>query len=275
MSTTDHEDLSHALEVLADGQAPAGPAPVADLLRRGRRSKRRRAATMTGAVAAIIAVAVAGGAVLTAGPTSTVAGPAAAPSGGGSSKPSDGASSKPGSPGSVPNVAELLAARIPAGYRIENTWNDPGPQPLPSGMPGPTDGVRQQAFRVGALHSITNGTRSGNIRIEVGQVIGVPRHSTGYKPHATCGNVPKCAVENRPDGSQLYTYLPDAAAGLQDWRVTLYRTDGSMITASSNTIANQGDKLYPSPLLDGDQLTALALDPVWQHVADTAPDAKV
>ncbi|MFD8596082.1 hypothetical protein ACFV1L_13860 [Kitasatospora sp. NPDC059646] len=269
MSTTDHEDLSHALAVLADRQAPDGPAPVADLLRRGRRSRRGRAAALTGA-AAVVAAALAGVAALPAGPTSTGIGPAAAASGGGSAGPTGGASPGPGDPDSGPDVAELLAARIPAGYRIEKTWTDPGPQPVPS----PTAGYRAQAFRVGALHGITNGTRSGDIRIEVGQVPGVPRHSKDFKPHANCADTPRCWVENRPDGSQLYKVLPEVATGNQTWQVTLFRTDGSMIVASSSIFLGQEDRLR-TPVLDGDRLTALALDPVWQQVADTAPDAKV
>ncbi|MFJ1795140.1 hypothetical protein [Kitasatospora griseola] len=287
MSTNDHEDLSNALEVLVDRQPPAGDAPVAELVRRGRLRKRQRAAVMTGGVAAVVAVAMAGAFVVGAegSPTAGGIGPAAAASGSAkpSSTPSDKASGSPsgkpsssgspsgkptssGSPSGKPSdaptagapVPDLLAERIPVGYRILTTWKDPGPRPG-SG----------QSWRLGAGHTITNGSRTGNIRIELTQLVGVPSGSTNYTPTADCGSMPDCTVTQRPDGSVLIVQLPAAAAGMQDWKALLYGTDGSLVTASSGTVPGPGDgtDLYPGPpVLDGEQLKALALDPVWQGI---------
>ncbi|MFD5563784.1 hypothetical protein [Kitasatospora griseola] len=288
MSINENEDLTQALEVLVDRQSPAGPPPTAELLRRGRLGRRRRAAVVTGGVAAVAAVAMAGAfAVGIGGGSPTVGiGPAASasgsakpsgtpsgkPSGTPSGKPSGTPSGKPstdptnsspsGKPSDAPTagapVPDLLAERVPAGYRILATWKDPGPKPG-SGKP----------WRIGVAHTITNGPRTGTIRIELTQVAGVPSGSTDYKPTADCGTAPACTVTHRPDGSLLMVTLPAAAAGLQDWQATLYSTDGSVVTASSSTVPAPGGATDPysgPPVLNGEQLTALALDPVWQGV---------
>ncbi|MEV7123562.1 hypothetical protein [Kitasatospora griseola] len=289
MSINENEDLTQALEVLVDRQPPAGPPPTAELLRRGRLGRRRRAAVMTGGVAAVAAVAMAGAFAAGIGggsPTASGLGPAAGSSGkptsttSPSGKPTSTSSpsGKPTSTGSPstdptnsspsgkpsdaptagPLVPEMLAERVPAGYRILATWKDPGPKPG-SGKP----------WRIGVAHTITNGPRTGTIRIELTQVVGVPSGSTDYKPTADCGTAPACTVTHRPDGSLLMVTLPAAAAGLQDWQATLYGTDGSMVTASSSTVPapGGGTDLYSGPpILNGEQLTALALDPVWQGV---------
>jgi len=298
MSTNEHEDLSHAMEVLADRQPPAGPPPTAELLHRGRLHKRRRAAVMTGGVAAVAAIAVAGAFAVggtggTGGsPTAGGIGPAASASG--SAAPTDLPSTRPtdtgspstrptdtGSPSTRPDMsspstnptnsdspakpsdaaapplANLLEARLPAGYHIVKTWNE---SPTAPGKP----------WRAGAAHTITNGSRTGNMRIELGRVAGVPSGTTDYKPIADCGTMSNCTITHRPDGSVLMVMLPSAApGGLQDWRALLYGTDGGMVTASSGTVPGPGEgtEIYPGPpVLNGEQLTALALDPVWQGI---------
>ncbi|MFJ5922513.1 hypothetical protein ACIQF6_07850 [Kitasatospora sp. NPDC092948] len=288
MSTNEHEDLSYAMEVLADRQPPPGRPPTAELVRRGRLRKRRRAAVMTGGVAAVAAVAMAGAFVVGGSGSPAVSGIGPAAGASGSTTPTELPSSRPtntglpstrptntsspsskptdtGSPSSKPSgaptadlpLANLLEARLPAGYHIVSTWNQPATKP---GDP----------WRAGAGHTITNGSRTGNMRIELTQVTGVRSGSTDYKPTADCGSVPNCTVTQRPDGSVLMVVLPPAApGGLQDWKALLYGTDGTLVTASSGTVPGpgEGSDIYPGPpVLNGDQLTALALDPVWQGI---------
>ncbi|MFJ8442480.1 hypothetical protein [Kitasatospora griseola] len=269
MSTNDHEDLTYAMEELADRQAPAGPPPTAELVRRGRLRKRQRAAVLTGGVAAVAAVAMAGAFVVGGGsgsPTATGIGPAAAASGTGT--PTGSPSGKPTSTSSPikpsdthtagPPIASLLAERLPAGFKILNSWDYPGAKPG-SGL-----------WLVGAAHNISNGSQSGSMRLELTQLRDVPAGSTNYKPTADCGPALNCTVTHRPDGSVLIVSLPPkAAGGEQDWSASLYGTDGGLVTASSGNIAGpgQGGGVYGGgAVLTGEQLTALALDPVWQGI---------
>ncbi|MFI9783174.1 hypothetical protein ACIHEI_06620 [Kitasatospora sp. NPDC051984] len=296
MSTNDHEDLSHALEVLADRQLPPGSAPTADLLRRGRRSKRLRAATVTGTAVAVGALAM--GTLFIGGPgaTTTGIGPAAAAASGpeasskpsstpsGSSKPSGEPSTKPsgsakpsGTPSEVskpsgtpstktsnspvldPRVKELLTARIPAGYRIANSYDDPDP--------APGSGVR---YRVATTMLLVDDAKSPvegtDIRLEISHMPGMAPGTT-YQPNPTCDGASNCTVTQRPDGSVLMVKLPPAAGDFYRWSAALYRTDGNIVTASANNSPMMGGPIV-QPAFNGDQLTTLVLDPVWSNVID-------
>ncbi|MFD8482390.1 hypothetical protein [Kitasatospora sp. NPDC059673] len=305
MSTNEHEDLSQALEVLADRQLPPGSAPTADLLRRGRRSKRLRAATVSGT--AVVVGAVAMGALFIGGPaaTSSGIGPAAAaasgpeasgkPSGTPSGKPTESSkpssqpsgkpteSSKPSSQPSTkpsgsskpsgtpstktsnspvlnPRVQELLAARNPAGYRIASSYDDPDPEP--------GSGVRYRVATTETLvNDATNPVRVGDLRIEITHVKEMAPGTT-YQPNPSCDATSNCTITHRPDGSVLMVKLPPAAGGIYWWQATLYRTDGSLVTAISNNSPMAPDGPIDPPALNGDQLTTLVLDPVWSHVID-------
>ncbi|KIQ62884.1 hypothetical protein TR51_28735 [Kitasatospora griseola] len=286
MSINENEDLTQALEVLADRQPPAGPPPTAELLRRGRLGRRRRAAVMTGGVAAVAAVAMAGAFAVGIGggsPTASGLGPAAGASGkptstsSPSGKPTNTSSpstdptstGSPAKPADLPTAGplkpDMLEERIPAGYHVISTWKDQ--HPLPGGQ--------GQEWRVGTGHSITNGSRTGDVRIELAQVAGVPRGTTGYQPTATCGAAPDCTVTHRPDGSVLIVDLPPVVNGFEGWKATLYGTDGGMVTAASGSVTATSvfpdpraveDRPPVPPVLTVDQLTALALDPIWQTV---------
>lgn len=261
MNSTENEEMSRALRELADRQ-PGGPAPVTELLHRGRRRKRLRAVAVTGSAAAVVAVALAGAAVLVPhASNNTQAGPASSASVTASATASAASSPSPTRtvPATSAGVAEALKSWVPSGYRITDTWLEPGMPSLPPNLP--------PIARIGALHTVTDGGRTGNIRIEITR--SMSRSNPSAHPQPTCGTVPNCSVSTRPDGSVLLVELPPAAAGgEQIWQATLYAAGGTMITASSGNVSTTGvDRALP--LLDGEHLTALALDPVWRQVADS------
>ncbi|MFD7733119.1 hypothetical protein ACFV6F_22345, partial [Kitasatospora phosalacinea] len=152
MNDTEHQEMSRALRDLADRHGPAGPAPVTELMHRGRRRRGLRTAAVTGSVAAVAAVAVFGGLALSGGPTATVAGPAG--TGTASASASASASVTPGGaarlgPTSGAEVAELLKSRFPQGYRADGEpWRGGGRGGGPAGRPGP-DAPRREV-RAGA-----------------------------------------------------------------------------------------------------------------------------
>ncbi|MGW4379296.1 hypothetical protein [Kitasatospora sp. NPDC004531] len=289
MSTDEHEELSHALEELADRQPPPGSAPTADLLRRGRRRRLVRSAAMTGTAVAVAAVALGGlfagtpvdtaagigpaaGATVSDKPTGSAkpsgtpstkptgsAKPSGTPTGKDQPKPSGTPSTKTSnSPVLNPRVEELLAARRPAGYRLTNAFSDPDPEP--------GSGVR---YRVVATEGLFRDSdrRGGDISMAITHVQGMPQGAT-YQPNPSCGGASNCTVTHRPDGSVLMVTLSPAVHDIFWWEATLYRTDGSLITARERNSPEMGeDPVFP-PILDGDQLAALALDPVWTQVVD-------
>ncbi|GLW53272.1 lipase chaperone [Kitasatospora phosalacinea] len=288
MNDTEHQEMSRALRDLADRHGPAGPAPVTELMHRGRRRRGLRTAAVTGSVAAVAAVAVFGGLALSGGPTATVAGPAGA--GTASTSASTSASVTPGGavqlgPTSGAEVAALLKSRFPQGYRADGEpflvedkgidWELLNKQlteeqkKLAAEQGGLPDRLKNGARiggQVGAGYTIAKGSKTGTVQLTISR----GQDGAPHRAPATCGT-PGCSATKQPDGSTLVLNLPPAAAGgEQVWQATLYRTDGSMITAESGTVPlpGHGSDLYAGPpALDGQQLTALVLDPAWVQEA--------
>ncbi|MFB7948206.1 hypothetical protein ACFC6L_25180 [Kitasatospora phosalacinea] len=278
MNDTEHQEMSRALRDLADRHGPAGPAPVTELMHRGRRRRGLRTAAVTGSVAAVAAVAVFGGLALSGGPTATVAGPA----GTGTASAPASASVTPGGavrlgPTSGAEVAALLKSRFPQGYRADGEpylVDDKGVDLELLGKQLTEEQKKQLAEqgglpdrlrggeKVGAGYTIVKGSKTGTVQLTVDRGQG----GTPRRAPTTC-DLPGCSVTEQPDGSTLLLDLPPAAAGgEQVWQATLYRTDGSMIVAQSGVVPlpGHGHDLYAGPpALDGQQLTALVLDPVW------------
>ncbi|MFD7733566.1 hypothetical protein ACFV6F_24695, partial [Kitasatospora phosalacinea] len=125
------------------------------------------------------------------------------------------------------------------------------------GLPG-----RLRSAQVGAGYTIVKGSKTGTVQLTVDR----GQAGASRRAPATC-DIQGCSVTQQPDGSTLVLQLPPAAVGgEQVWQATLYRTDGSMIVAESGLVPlpGHGHELYAGPpALDGQQLTALVLDPVW------------
>ncbi|MFE1319634.1 hypothetical protein [Kitasatospora phosalacinea] len=290
MNDTEHQEMSRALRDLADRHGPAGPAPVTELMHRGRRRRGLRTAAVTGSAAAVAAVAVFGGLALSGGPTATVAGPAgtgaASASTSASSAASASASVTPGGavqlgPTSGAEVAALLKSRFPQGYQADGepflvedkgidrelldmqlTEEQKKQLAEQGGLPDRLkDGVRLGG-QVGAGYTIVKGSKTGTVQLTISR----GQDGASHRAPAKCVTA-GCHLTEEPDGSTLVLDLPAAAAsGEQVWQATLYRSDGSMIVAQSGVVPlpGHGHDLYPGPpALDGQQLTTLVLDPVW------------
>ncbi|WP_033222179.1 hypothetical protein [Kitasatospora phosalacinea] len=281
MNDTEHQEMSRALRDLADRHGPAGPAPVTELMHRGRRRRGLRTAAVTGSVAAVAAVAVFGGIALSGGPATTVAGPA----GQGTASASASVSGSPGSavrpgPTSGAEIATLLKDRFPQGYRadgepfvIEDRAADLSliekqlteEQKKLAVEQGRLPGRLLGGDEIGAGYTVVKGSRTGTVQLTIDR-------GTGHRAPATC-DTEGCSITKQPDGSTVVLYLPPAAVGGQQvWQATLYRADGTMVVAGSGTVPlpGHGQDLYAGPpVLDGQQLTALVLDPVWGQGASS------
>ncbi len=201
--------------------------------------------------------------------------PSGKPSGSPSGKPSGTPSGKPSgtpstktsnSPVLNPTVEDLLAARNPAGYRIVNRYNDPDPTPG-SGLRyrvATTEFLAQEGDWPDPNHP----PRTGDLGIEITHVKGMAPGTT-YQPNPDCEGTPNCTITHRPDGSVLMVKLPPAAGDLYTWQATLYGTDGSIVSATEDNSPMMGQNPVLLPLLDGDRLTALVLDPVWKQVVSS------
>ncbi|GAA3029336.1 hypothetical protein GCM10020229_45950 [Kitasatospora albolonga] len=245
------ERVAEGLRELAARQEVSGPVPVAELLHRGRRGRRLRTATRVAAAAvgvgAVLTVAVA----LLPAPAATGPGlpalPAVSPSA--VATPSPAASSPAPLPTTGPELLEALRTRIPAGLSTGTPW-----------VPQQSSYQKYVGFQLRA------GTATGNLRVDVS------RPTTGPLRAAPCA-MANCTDTDLPGGAQLQLYLPaPAAGGEQDWRATVRRPDGTMVTVSSGNIPGPGEGPgvhRNAPLLTGPQLTELAVDPLWHQVALT------
>ncbi|MDR3034493.1 MAG: hypothetical protein LBV78_15490 [Kitasatospora sp.] len=281
MNDTEDQEVSRALRDLADRHGPAGPAPVAELLHRGRRRRGLRLAAVTGSVAAVAAVAVLGATALGGGtsPTATAVGPA---DGGAASAPaSASASASPSAtrtgPTTAEEIAELLKSRLPAGYHPDGdptlldsrkqSAADEELRKLAEQQGGTPAAGRTARDMIGAGYTVTNGTKTGTVQITVmkGAAPTEPRTSD------SCNKRPDCSVTKRPDGSTVMLYLPKMPPDLpQVWEADLYRPDGLQVLAQSGNVPlpGHGQDLYTGPPpMTGEALTALALDPVWTQGA--------
>ncbi|MEU5389482.1 hypothetical protein ACFVT9_22290 [Kitasatospora cineracea] len=283
MNDTEDQEVSRALRDLADRHGPAGPAPVAELLHRGRRRRGLRLAAVTGSVAAVAAVAVLGATALGGGasPTTTAAGPAGGGTASASTSASASASASSGATrtGQVTagQLAELLKSRLPAGYHP-----DGDPTLIGNGGVGSSDEELQKLAEqhsrapvagrtvrdeIGAGYTVTNGTKTGTVQITVmsGPAPAEPLTSD------LCNKRPDCSVTKQPDGSTVMLYLPKMPPDLpQVWQADLYRPDGVQVLAESGNVPlpGHGQDLYAGPPpMTGEALTALVLDPVWTQGA--------
>ncbi|MFC8716087.1 hypothetical protein [Kitasatospora sp. NPDC057198] len=278
MNDTEHQEMSRALRDLVDSQDPAGPAPVAELLHRGRRRRGLRTTAVTGSVAAVAAIAVFGGIALSGGSAETAVGPAGQGTASASVSVSASASATSGSaakqgPTTGAEVAALLKSRFPAGYQavgepfLVNPRTDEPSFAVNPDLPEETRKQLTKSLRgndsIGAGYTIANGSKTGTVQITIS-------HGTAGRAPAGC-TVPYCSVIKQPDGSILLLTLPSYGPEVpQVWQALLYRTDGTMVTAESGTLPlpGHGQELYAGPpALDGQMLTALALDPVWTQGA--------
>ncbi|MFE2351541.1 hypothetical protein [Kitasatospora cineracea] len=287
MNDTEDQEVSRALRDLADRHGPAGPAPVAELLHRGRRRRGLRLAAVTGSVAAVAAVAVLGATALGGGasPTTTVAGPAGGGTASASTSASASASASSGATrtGQVTaeEIAELLKSRLPAGYHpdgdptlIDSRKQGTGDEELKklAEQQGRTPAAGRAVLdTIGAGYTVTNGTRTGTVQISIVRGSGAAASSGASLPSNLCGERPDCSVTKQPDGSTVVLYLPKMPPDLpQVWQADLYRTDGTRIEAGSGNVPlpGRGQDLYAGPPpMTGEALTALVLDPVWTRGA--------
>ncbi|MEV4560579.1 hypothetical protein AB0K51_26785 [Kitasatospora sp. NPDC049285] len=261
--TTDDERLPRALRDLADRHPGGGPAPVAELLSRGRRARRLR--TLTATATASCAVAVLAATTLVLAPSGPAAAPVAPSTGSASASASSGSPTPSPSPTptalTAAQLLEMLRAKLPPSLRLSEPWtHGPGPNGLGAST-GPT------AISVAAAFTVTDGAHTGTAEIEISHV------APGNRPD-TC-DIAFCTVTPQPGGGSLTVYLPDYPGVPQVWRATLRRPDGTLITASAGNVpgaVSASMELYPNPpLLDGPQLTALALDPAWLAAATGLP----
>ncbi|WP_282206234.1 hypothetical protein [Kitasatospora fiedleri] len=275
MNDIEDQEMSRALRDLAGRHGTAGPAPVAELLHRGRRRRGLRLAAVTGSAAAVAAVAVFGATALAGGPSSTAAvGPAG--QGTASVSASLSASTVRTGPTTPAEIADLLSSRFPTGYHADgrptlvdsrSTGADAEERKrlaeLQGGTPAPS---RPLPETIGAGYTVTNGTKTGTVQLSI---MHLP-NGTGQLADP-CNNLPGCSATRQPDGSTLVLSLAPAPADLpQVWRADLYRTDGTVIAAESGNVPlpGHGQDLYTGPpVLNGEALTALVLDPVWTQGA--------
>ncbi|MGW4649915.1 hypothetical protein [Kitasatospora sp. NPDC004289] len=245
------ERVAEGLRELAARQEVSGPVPVAELLHRGRRGRRLRTATRVAAASVGVGAALTVAVALLPAPAATGPGlpalPAVSPSA--VATPSPAASSPAPLPTTGPELLEALRTRIPAGLSLGTPW-----------------APEQQPYQKYVGFQVRNGGATGNVRIDIN------RPSTGPVNVVRC-TIPGCTDTDLPDGGHLQLYLPGkAVGGEQDWRATVRRPDGTMVTAASGNIPGPGEgtQVHPNaPLLTGEQLSELALDPLWQQVALT------
>jgi hypothetical protein len=124
-----------------------------------------------------------------------------------------------------------------------------------------------------AAYTVTDGTATGGVEVTVNRLAAgaLPADAGGCEAGIT-----GCTSVTQPDGARLTIHRPARApGGEQLWDAYLRRPDGTMVTVSAGNIPGPGTGLtepYPNgPLLTGDQLGALALDPVWRPFAASLP----
>ncbi|WP_431677716.1 hypothetical protein [Kitasatospora sp. KL5] len=262
------DQFSHALRQAVD----AAPPPSVDSMavgaqQRGRRRKRRR--TVVAGAAAVALLAGAGALTAHQKPTTTATGPAPTSSATGTAQ----ASASPASPAAtgvpVPVTAqqmlELFRARLPAGLALSK----------PMGLGSETTlGPGRPLRRAMAAYGVTDARGEGSVIVEViRQRPGNPSERSFCPPPT---DPPTCTATPRPDGAVLtVNRAKRAAGGEQEWQVNLLGADGVQVSVRSSNIpgppTTATKPTRDAPVLDTAQLTAIALDSVWQQVAVGLP----
>ncbi|MER5642549.1 hypothetical protein ABT095_37140 [Kitasatospora sp. NPDC002227] len=250
--TEPDEALRDALILLADRQSEPGPVPVAALLHRGRRTRRRRA--LGASAAAVCAVALIGAGAVATKPD----GPDPRPAAGTVSSTPEPDVHFP-VPADARQLLALLPTKLPASFRYEN-----------HPMKVDADPHDPRGRRAMGAYTIKDGSRTGTVGIEVVRAA-VPQKVPPRPAQCTPSD---CTFTQQPDGGALMVLLGGKQAdGAQQWLATLIRPDGTTVTASTGNVPLVGSDPhtpYPNgPLLDGAQLTALVLDPLWQEASDS------
>ncbi|MFE0458614.1 hypothetical protein ACFW1A_05035 [Kitasatospora sp. NPDC058965] len=258
--TEDDARIAGRLKQLADRQVTGGPVPAADLIHRGRRTRRLRTLGGTAVGAGGVALACTVCLALVPGTTDRATlSPAA------QSSPATPATTATTAPPTDPAITTtrllaLLAAKVPADLHPSNPYQLDETARLPW--------LRQLT----AAYTVSDGAGTGSVRVEVRRTTPPPGGTLTPTPCA----MPGCTVTPEPGGSYLTVYLPDrAAGGEQDWRATVDRPDGTSVTVSAGNLPAPGsDRKVPypnAPLLTGGQLSSLALDPAWHQAAASLP----
>ncbi|PBC70534.1 hypothetical protein BX265_5074 [Streptomyces sp. TLI_235] len=264
------DQLSHALRQAVDAAAPPSVESMAvGAQRLGQRRRRRR--TVVAGAAAVALFAGAGALTIHQRPAATVAGPAPT----GSATGPAGTSARPASPAAPTTPApvtgarmlELFRARLPAGLALS--------KPLGPGSEATTGPGRLLPHAMAGF-SVTDARGEGSVTVEVIRDPPGNASERSFCPPPT--KTPTCTVTPRPDGAVLTVNRPKAAAGgEQRWQVDLLGADGTLVTVASSNIPGPPTRAEgptrDAPVLDTAQLTAVALDPVWQQVAAGLPAA--
>jgi hypothetical protein len=191
-------------------------------------------------------------AAMTAAAPSTSAGPnSARPS---SAPPTGTGTTSPGTAKPVKVSAEefgaLFASKLPASLQLSDRM---------------VEREETHAPQLVAVYAAKDGDRNGAVEIDISKTDPHGQQPTdGYCSHP----VPNCTTTTEPDGSTLTVYLPakDAEGG-QLWIAMLSRPDGSEVSVTAGNKQPSADKPHQnyanSPLLDGAQLSKIALDPAW------------
>jgi hypothetical protein len=288
------DEFSQALREAAYSTPPTPVVQLASVAaQRGRRRKRRNA--VLASVAAVVTVTCVGVLALQLNPASDVASPgstarpaAAVPSGAATATVPSVVPSTSAGPGSArPSSAPLTNAGT-TNARTTNQAQASADQfgalftsKLPASLQLSSPMLSKQTHdpQLVAVYAAKDGDHQGSVEIDISK-------AGSHGPQSTAGPcshpVPDCTTTTEPDGSTLTLYLPtkdaygeqiwgaakDAHRGEQVWSAFLRRPDGSVVMVESGNLqpsANLPHQVYAnSPLLDGTQLTAIALDPAWQ-----------
>ncbi|MDH6115185.1 hypothetical protein P3T36_004104 [Kitasatospora sp. MAP12-15] len=250
------DEFSHALREAAEASPPTSVELLAiGAAQRGRRRKRRR--TVVASASAMAAMACVGVLTLQLRPSADVSSPSTVGTTADPATPAATRKLPPLTPVPAPvtsgQLLELFKAELPADLRLSNAMTQ--------------DGSAGGSVQLTAAYTATDGHHTGGVEINLTRAPAHPGQRASVGPCS--GGIPDCTTTAEPGGASLSLYLPaQAAGGEQNWTATLDRPDGSALTISAGNIPGPGsgrDTPYPNaPLLSAAQLTALALDPVWQ-----------
>ncbi|MCX4749860.1 hypothetical protein OG455_30830 [Kitasatospora sp. NBC_01287] len=269
------EEFSHALREAATDSPPV----AVDLLalgaaERGQRRKRRRTVLASAATVALLAGV--GALTLQPRPSAEAAGPSAdgrgaptvsaAASGSPTTTPSPSAPS-PSTPSpsatapvSAEQLLELFKTKLPGGLQLSD--------------PMARDNVDGVSNRFAAL-TVTDGRGSSSVEITIQHA--PPWPNPTKPPIGNCLTTdPDCVGTAQPGGAYLLAYHPPrAAGGAQQWSAMFDRPDGARVIVDESDVPGPGtgrtEPYANALLLSPEQLSALALDPVWAPLAVGLP----
>lgn len=270
------DEFSHALREAADAEPPTPVMVLAmGAAQRGQRRKRRN--TLLTSAAAVATATCVGLLAMqlssisdAAGRNSEVTSAAAAPSGTEAALVPGAAPSASAAPtGARPSVASTASARTTSPTEVTadqfgSLFKSKLPANLQLSSPMATKG--QHAPQLVSAYAAKDGDRNGAVEIDISK-------AGSHGPQATAGPcshpVADCTTTTEADGSTLTVYLPAKDAdGSQEWTAFLRRPDGGVVQVMASNLQPSADHPYQvyanAPMLDGTQLSAIALDPAWQ-----------